>query len=126
MLNDFLSHGICPPVVPALNPFNWLTTPCVRDSNFTITEGVCSNLTENLLGLRKECGFVIRQQSALILQTLAFLLTLMCRTVVVENFFDSINIETQQSNDRLVPLELVYEFQDATVATDLKLGILSS
>ena len=57
-----------------------------------IAEGVCSAKTEELLSLREECGFFLRQQPNLIFNTIIILLQLSCNTEIVTNLLIDIVI----------------------------------
>ena len=102
-------------------------TQLIRLSEFDddgfITKGVCSDETEELLVLREECAFVYLQQKEFILQTiLRSLLLNMCRIEVVTTLIQNTSPNQRSSSERLVPLEAVNEFADATLVTDLNLG----
>ena len=95
-----------------------------------IVEGVCSANTEQLLTSREECGFALRQQTNLIFTTLQLLLQVSCNTDTVTNLLNEIVVSRDSTNrlfeknetNRLVPLELVTEYEDATLSTNLNFG----
>ena len=95
---------------------------CELDDDGFITKGVCSEETEELLVLREECAFVYLQQKEFILQTILSLLRNMCRIEVVITLIENTSPNQRASSERLVPLEAVNEFADATLVTDLNLG----
>ena len=66
----------------------------------------------------KECAFLLQQQPNIIFQTLVFLLRSMCKGDVANELFQQLNLNSA----RLVPLNTVTEFEDATVATNLNFG----
>ena len=102
------------------NPFKpFKTSPCKFNFN-EIVNGTCSTQTEELLGSREECGFVLREQTNLIFNTLQPLLQYMCNSAKVGELLDGISISGKTS--RLVPFESVTEFVDATISTNLNLG----
>ena len=103
------------------------TNECEFDDDGFVTKGVCSDETEELLTLREECAFVYLQQKEFILQTiLRSLLINMCRIEVVITLIQNTSPDQRASSEtiseRLLPLEAVTEFADATLVTDLNLG----
>ena len=127
LIQDFIANGICEglpyPFVPGLpNPFVPPTTSsCLFsfDQNGEITgiiTGTCSAQTETLMQSIEECGYVLRQQRNLIFETLIQMLQFMCSSETVGNLIAGTNINI---TNRLVPIELVTEYDDATISTDL-------
>lgn len=78
--------------------------------------------TENLISFR-ECAFTWTSERTLIFNSLFFVLGSMCKSESVLALFDEISTGTEIS--RLVPVEAVLEFQDATLSTRLDLGIMN-
>ena len=87
LIQDFIANGVCDGLDQAPffleNPFMPPTTsPCLftslPDGTLTgIDEGTCSAETETLLQSKEDCGYVLRQQTNLIFQTLQILFQLM-------------------------------------------------
>ena len=84
-----------------------------------IQKGVCTSETETLLKSRTECGFLFRQQRYFITNTILYLLRGMCSKESVDDLINNIVINPET---RLVPLETVFEYQDATISSDIKSG----
>ena len=127
LIKDFKRKGICEGFS---NPLNYPTSRCKTKPKFvnlginsnglpkfkTIIDGVCSRRTEQLLQ-RKDCEFVLHQQSNLIFKNLLFLMMSMCRSEIYNQW----NIFPIQTT-RLVPLHSVMELENATISTNLNLG----
>ena len=132
LIKDFKKKGICNGFD---NPANFPTSWCKTKPKFvnlginsfglpkfkTIINGVCSKRTEKLLQ-RKECEFVLNQQSNIIYKSLLFLLLSMCRSEIYKQW----NIFPPTQTSRLVPLHTVMELEDATISTNLNLGMVMS
>ena len=120
---DYIENGICdglPFPQPDLFPTeNIATCMLLQDGpNGPVTGidiGVCSNVTEQLLLDIEDCGYFLREQTNLIFNTLQELLTRMCNTEAV----NSLIARTSINVTRLVPIESVTEFEDATISTNL-------
>ena len=113
---------------------NYSTSPCMIIPNdqlndihgyyinkTEIIKGVCSRKTENLLTKRKECLFVHYHQTNLIYKNLIFLMRTMCKTRKMRNILYELDPKISSSS-RIVPINTVLEFEDATVFTNLNLG----
>ena len=71
---------------------------------------------------REQCGFIFLEQRNLISQTIVQILESMCSTETLSIFISNINPTNPPPSERLIPLEFVIEFEDATISTDLSLG----
>ena len=124
LIQDFDADGICdgpfgpsPFVPPKVTTCNFESFP--NGTIIGIQTGTCSTKTEELLqseDSREECGFVLRQQRTLIFETLRLMLQFMCNSEAVESLINRTDIN---GTNRLVPLEIVTEYDDATISTDL-------
>ena len=124
LLNDFIKNGICDnPFNPDFNPFDWPVDSCIWETINGypyITEGLCSNQTEYLITLRRECAFAWARERTLIFNSISLVLGKMCQTESVDQLFAEIS--TGSSISRLIPVEAVIEYFDATIYTKLNLG----
>ena len=118
----FVVNGTCPNMGSPFTPMK--TPPCEFSAfpNGTLTgidRGVCSDMTEELLMSKEECGIFLKEQTNLIFDTLQILLQSMCNSDIVFDLIDSTSIFRFTPSTRLVPINSVTELQDATISTNL-------
>ena len=122
LIQDFKDFGVCQDVLDP-NLFgasnDTCTTTTSQYGSISIVDGVCSDLTEILLRNRTECGFLLQKQRLFIYNTIDRLLRSMCNSSIVDELMNSISL---YQRSRLVPLEEVYDYADATIYSDLQLG----
>ena len=126
LITDFIQNGICEPINGTVsifggdpNPFNWQTnSSCERQNAIVISKGVCSLKTEDLVATQ-DCNYEILEQRTFIQDTALFLLFSMCNT---SNLINRRRNKAIRTSNRIIPIERVVEFENATISTNLNLG----